>query len=127
MLTQSIELILFDIDGTLLWPRGAGRASTREAMLEVFSTCGGLDSHDFGGKTDWFTLNKARLHLRPYTHPTFDIAVAAQVSPAGPRVAGRFGTGLLSIGATTQGGFDVLGSHWSVMEERSAEFGTTVD
>ena len=58
MLTQSIELILFDIDGTLLWPRGAGRASTREAMLEVFGTCGGLDSHDFGGKTDWFTLTE---------------------------------------------------------------------
>ena len=26
-----------------------------------------------------------------------------------------------------QGGFDLLGSHWEVMEERSAEFGTTVD
>jgi limonene 1,2-monooxygenase len=33
----------------------------------------------------------------------------------------------LSIGATTQGGFDLLGSHWDVMEERSAQFGTTVD
>jgi limonene 1,2-monooxygenase len=53
--------------------------------------------------------------------------VAAQVSPAGPRAAGRFGCGLLSIGATTAGGFDVLGSHWAVMEERAAEFSTTVD
>ena len=78
-------------------------------------------------QTDWFTLRDARLHLRPYTHPRFDVAVAAQVSPAGPRAAGRFGLSLLSLGATTAGGFDVLGSHWEVMEQRAAEFGTTVD
>ena len=74
-------------------------------------------------ETDWFTLKDARLQLRPYTHPRFEVCVAAQVSPAGPRAAGRFGCGLLSIGATSRGGFDVLGSHWSVMEERAAEFG----
>src|SRR5213595_261070 len=47
-------------------------------------------------KTDWFTLDDARLNLRPYTEPHFDVAVASQVSPAGSRAAGRFGTGLLS-------------------------------
>jgi limonene 1,2-monooxygenase len=78
-------------------------------------------------KTDWFTLRDARLQLRPYTAPRFEVAVAAQVSPAGPRAAGRFGLALLSLGATTAGGFDVLGAHWDVMEQRAAEFGTTVD
>ena len=78
-------------------------------------------------QTEWFTLRDARLQLRPYTHPRFEVAVAAQVSPAGPRAAGRFGLSLLSLGATTAGGFDVLGSHWDVMEQRAAEFGTTVD
>jgi limonene 1,2-monooxygenase len=78
-------------------------------------------------KTDWFTLRDARLQLRPYTAPRFEVAVAAQVSPAGPRAAGRFGLALLSLGATTAGGFDVLGAHWAVMEQRAAEFGTTVD
>ncbi len=78
-------------------------------------------------ETDWFTLRDARLQLRPYSHPRFEVAVAAQVSPAGPRAAGRFGLSLLSIGATSRGGFDVLGSHWSVMEERAAEFGSAVD
>jgi phosphoglycolate phosphatase-like HAD superfamily hydrolase len=58
MSEKAVELILFDIDGTLLWPRGAGRACSREAMLEVFGTCGRIDSHDFGGKTDWFTLTE---------------------------------------------------------------------
>jgi limonene 1,2-monooxygenase len=78
-------------------------------------------------QAEWFTLRNARLQLRPYTHPRFEVAVAAQVSPAGPRAAGRFGLSLLSIGATTAGGFDILGSHWQTMEERAAEFGTTVD
>jgi limonene 1,2-monooxygenase len=78
-------------------------------------------------KTDWFTLDKARLHLRPYTHPRFEVAVAAVASPSGPRVAGRYGVGLLSIGATMSAGFDALALHWDVMEERAAEFGQVVD
>lgn len=51
-----VQLILWDIDGTLLWPHGSGRASTRLAMLEVFKTEAGIDTHHFGGKTDWRTL-----------------------------------------------------------------------
>jgi len=77
--------------------------------------------------TDWFTLKDARLQLRPYQHPCFEIAVAAQISPAGPRAAGRFGASLLSLGATSAGGFDVLGAHWQTTEERAAQFGTSVD
>ncbi len=78
-------------------------------------------------KTDWFTLDDARLNLRPYTHPHFEVAVASQVSPAGSRAAGRFGTCLLSIGATNQQGFDLLGYHWQIAEERAAQFATSVD
>jgi limonene 1,2-monooxygenase len=55
--------------------------------------------------TDWFRLRHARLHLRPYTHPRFEVAVAATVSPAGPRLAGRHGLGLLSVAATNPAGF----------------------
>ena len=76
-------------------------------------------------ESDWFVLRDAQLQLTPYSD--FDIAVAAQVSPSGPRCAGRFGLGLLSIGATSAGGFDVLGAHWNVMEERGAEFQQPVD
>jgi limonene 1,2-monooxygenase len=73
-------------------------------------------------------LVDARLHLRPYSDPLFDVAVAAVASPTGPRLAGRHGIGLLSIGATlTKEGFDALAHHWNVMEERAATFGTTVD
>ena len=39
-------------------------------------------------ETEWFTLVKARLQLRPYQRPFPEVAVAAQVSPAGPRAGG---------------------------------------
>jgi len=74
-----------------------------------------------------WTLRDARLHLRPYTHPHPEIAIAAVASPSGPRLAGRYGHGLLSIGATTAAGFDVLALHWNVMEERAAHYGVKVD
>ena len=93
-----------------------------EAILELLA-----GEKPVNRTTDWFTLKDARLQLRPYSDPCFEIAVAAQVSPSGPRLAGRFGHSLLSIGATSQGGFDILGAHWTVMEERAEEFGTTVD
>jgi limonene 1,2-monooxygenase len=88
-----------------------------------------LEGHEpVSMRTDWFTLVEARLQLRPYQRPFPEVAVAAQVSPAGPRAAGRFGASLLSIGATSAaGGFDILGAHWDVMDERAAEFGTHVD
>lgn len=93
-----------------------------EAILLLFRSEEPVDY-----ETDWFTLRQARLHLRPYQQPHPEVAVAAQISPAGPRAAGRFGCSLLSLGATSAGGFDALGSHWQVMEQRSEEFGTTID
>ncbi len=81
-----IELILFDIDGTLLWPKGVGRESTRRAMLEIFGTDAGLDGHTFGGKTDWFTLHEL-LSERGYTEdrigqmmPVYEQAIARHLT-----------------------------------------------
>jgi limonene 1,2-monooxygenase len=79
-------------------------------------------------ETTTHRLIDARLHLRPYTQPHFDIAVAAVASPTGPRLAGRYGVGLLSVGATlTPEGFDALGHHWGIAEERAQAYGQTVD
>ena len=76
-------------------------------------------------KTSRYNLVEAQSQYRAYSD--FDIAVAAIASPTGPRIAGRHGVGLLSIGATAAGGFDALAHHWDVMEERAAEFGQTAD
>ena len=101
----------------------------REMMEEALEAIVALLTGDepVTRRTDWFTLEDARLQLRPYQHPCFEVAVAAQLSPAGPRTAGRFGAALLSLGATTLGGFDALTAHWQVAEERAAEFGRTMD
>jgi limonene 1,2-monooxygenase len=101
----------------------------REMMEESLEAIIALltDDEPVNMVTDWFTLKDARLQLRPYTYPRFEVAVAAQISPAGPRAAGRFGASLLSLGATSAGGFDVLGAHWQTTEERAAQFGATVD
>jgi limonene 1,2-monooxygenase len=78
-------------------------------------------------ETDWFKLCDARLQVLPYTRPRFEVGVAAMVSPSGPRLAGKHGLSLLSIGATQTEGYNAMEATWSIMEERSAEFGTSVD
>lgn len=77
-------------------------------------------------ETDWFTLRDARLHLAPYQHPRFPISVAAAISPSGPRLAGRFGLGLLSVGAASPAGIEVLANLWQVAEEMAALHGQQV-
>ena len=46
-----MKLVLFDIDGTLLWTDGAGRRAIHDALREVFGTVGPSD-YWFDGKTD---------------------------------------------------------------------------
>lgn len=76
-------------------------------------------------ENDRWTLKDARLHLRPYSN--FDLATAAVASPTGPKLAGKYGTGLISIGATTAAGFDALALHWDVIEEEAKHYNQQVD
>ncbi|MDE1172511.1 MAG: LLM class flavin-dependent oxidoreductase [Parvibaculaceae bacterium] len=78
-------------------------------------------------KTDWFTLNQARLQMTPYSRPSVEISVASQVSPTGANAAGRLGLGLLSIGATSAGGFNALSSNWAIAEAKAKESGNVMD
>jgi limonene 1,2-monooxygenase len=78
-------------------------------------------------KNDRWDLREARLHLRPYSNPLFDVAVAAVASPTGAKLAGRHGVGMLSIGATLAAGFDALALHWNVLQEEARVAGKTVD
>ena len=77
--------------------------------------------------TEGFTLQDARLQLRPYSDPCFDIAVAASFSPTGPRGAGRHGVGMLSIAATARQGMDLLAQHWDTWQEVAREHGHVAD
>ena len=46
-----MKLVLFDIDGTLVWTDGAGRRAIHHALTEVFGSIGPAD-YRFDGKTD---------------------------------------------------------------------------
>jgi limonene 1,2-monooxygenase len=108
---------------------GLDQRQTRELLAEGVDIIMHLLTSDepLTFRNERWDLRDARLHLRPYSAPLFDVAVAAVASPAGPQIAGKHGIGLLSIGATQAAGFDALALHWDVMEERATHFGTTVD
>lgn len=80
-------------------------------------------------KTDRYTLQDARIQLKPYSD--FELAVPAIASPTGPRVAGKHGMGMLSIGATmarhSSEGIDALGHMWNRYRDRCEEFGHVAD
>jgi phosphoglycolate phosphatase len=46
-----MKVVLFDIDGTLLWTDGAGRRAVNRALEDVFGAPV-PDAHEFDGKTD---------------------------------------------------------------------------
>lgn len=101
----------------------------RRMMEEALETIMALLESDepVSRKTDWFEVRNARLNLRPYSHPRPDVRVASIISPSGPRAAGRFGLGLLSMGATSKEGFEALGKSWDIAVERAEEFGQTIE
>jgi len=113
-------------DGAMI---GLSQSQTRELLdqsldiiMRLLTTEEPVTFHN-----DRWDLHDARLHLRPYSNPLFDISVAAVASPTGPRLAGKHGIGLLSIGATTAAGFDALALHWNVLEEQARRHNKAVD
>ena len=108
---------------------GLDQNQTRELLAQGADIIMRLlrDDEPITFKNDRWDIRDARLHLRPYSNPLFDVAVAAVASPAGPQLAGQHGIGLLSIGATQAAGFDALALHWGVVEERAEKYGMAVD
>ncbi|HEV8583697.1 MAG TPA: haloacid dehalogenase-like hydrolase [Methylomirabilota bacterium] len=47
-----MRLFLFDVDGTLVTARGAGRAAITHALRATYGTAGDVDAYDFRGRTD---------------------------------------------------------------------------
>jgi limonene 1,2-monooxygenase len=78
-------------------------------------------------KTDWFELRDARLHLAPYTDPHFPIAVASTITPSGVVTAGKWGLGVLSLGAGLPGGPEAIADQWRIAEETAAQHAKTMD
>jgi phosphoglycolate phosphatase-like HAD superfamily hydrolase len=47
-----LRLFLFDVDGTLVTARGAGRAAIGRALASTYGVTGPIEAYDFRGKTD---------------------------------------------------------------------------
>lgn len=78
-------------------------------------------------KTDWFEMKEARLHMAPYTDPHFKIAVASTQTPAAMIAAGKYGLGVLSLGAGIPGGPEALSQQWKIAEDEAAKHGRKMD
>ncbi|MEM7468139.1 MAG: LLM class flavin-dependent oxidoreductase [Pseudomonadota bacterium] len=87
-----------------------------------------LTSDDpISAETSRYKLVDARMQLDFFQDPHPPVVAAAVVSPSGPRLAGKHGIGLISVGATMKAGVDVLAMHWDVVEERAKEFNQNAD
>ena len=79
-------------------------------------------------QAEWFTLQRATTHLRPYTQPHFPIAVAAAQSPSGMQLAGKHGAAVLSLGIRPGSSETVkLDSFWQIALDVAAEHGKTMN
>ncbi|MDI6909217.1 MAG: LLM class flavin-dependent oxidoreductase [Nocardioides sp.] len=92
-----------------------------EESLDVVSRL--LAGETVSEKTDWYTVD-GYLHMLPYGDVR--LAVTGAWSPNGPNLAGRYGAGLLSLGARTKEGIDLLSGHWDVACASANERGNTM-
>jgi limonene 1,2-monooxygenase len=107
---------------------GIDTLKQRDMMLEAIEVLVPLlRGETVTRKTDWFELDEARLQLQSYSKPAIEMAVASQVSPSGARAAGIHGLGLLSVGATTTGGFNALAANWEIYERKATEHSQPVN
>jgi limonene 1,2-monooxygenase len=110
------------------WMIGVDVLEQRRMLREGFDAVMALLRHEgpVTTETDWFTLRDARLQLKPYTPGGIEAAVASVASPIGAELAGRHGVSLLSIGATTDVGFEALARNWEIATSEAAKAGRTV-
>lgn len=80
----------------------------------------------FDYKSDWFEMHDAKLQLMPLQED-LPFAVASMISPSGMTLAGKHGTGVLSIGSMSSAGLQSLATQWSFAEESAAKHGNTVN
>ncbi len=79
----------------------------------------------FSHESDWFTLTDARLQLLPLQED-MPFAVASMISPSGMTLAGKHGTGVLSIGSMSSAGLQALPTQWGFAEESGGKHGHQV-
>ncbi len=69
-------------------------------------------------KTDWYTMEGARLHLLPYTKPYPEVAVVSSNTPSGGRLAGKYDLGMICVAATNPFGYEALSAELADRQRR---------
>lgn len=80
----------------------------------------------FSYEADWFTLRDAQLQILPLQE-SIPMVTASTISPSGMTLAGKYGTGVISIASVSSEGIQALPTQWSFAEESAATHGQTVD
>lgn len=80
----------------------------------------------FTYKSDWFELNDAMLQIKPLQED-MPIVSASSLSPAGMKVAGKYGVGVISVASHTDEGLQALPTQWGFGETYAREAGQTID
>lgn len=78
-------------------------------------------------KTDWFTVQDAALHLRPYSRGGLQLMVAGTGSERSMRLAGKYGLNPLTFAGMAGREAAKLSELWAVAEEEAAAHGQSVD
>jgi limonene 1,2-monooxygenase len=116
---------LLATDATML---GVNIKAQRDMMVEALEAILRLfKGEEVTVKTSWFTLDRAKVHILPFTQPHPEVVVASAITPSGGMLAGRLDLGMLCVAATETKGFDVLGQNWAVANEIAAEHGRKMD
>jgi limonene 1,2-monooxygenase len=116
---------LLATDATMV---GVNIKAQRDMMVEALEVILRLfRGEEVTAKTSWFTLDRARVHILPYSSPHPEVVVASAITPSGGMLAGRLDLGMLCVAATETMGFDVLGQNWAVANDIAAEHGRTMD
>ncbi|MGI8927303.1 MAG: LLM class flavin-dependent oxidoreductase [Tepidiformaceae bacterium] len=84
------------------------------------------EDRPFSYKSDWFELNEAMLQIKPLQE-NMPIAAASTLSPAGMKVAGKYGVGVISVASQTAEGLAALPTQWGFGETYAREHGQVLD
>ena len=107
---------------------GIDARQTRRMMHEaVDAIIPLLEGERVSTKTDWFTLDKAKLQHASYTRPRMEMAVTTVRSPAGAMLAGRYGLGLLTLGGYSDDALAAYAKNWGIYTEIAAANGVEAD
>lgn len=80
----------------------------------------------FSYSSDWFELHDAQLQILPLQE-RMEMVTASSLSPSGMQLAGKHGTGVISVASTSSEGLAALPTQWRFAEEAAAAHGRTVD